>query len=92
MENQIDEEVKKDRIGRLIELVNEILEEQNQKFVGTVQKVLVEGRSKTNPEMLTGRVESGKVVNFAGDDALIGNVIDLKITEQRKWYLTGVLA
>ena len=92
MENQIDEEVKKDRIGRLIELVNEILEEQNEKFVGTVQKVLVEGRSKTNPEMLTGRVESGKVVNFAGDDALIGNVIDLKITEQRKWYLTGVLA
>lgn len=89
MENQIDDDVKRERIGRLIELVNSILEEQNERFVGTVQKVLVEGRSKNNPEMLTGRVESGKVVNFSGEDGLIGEVVDLRITEQRKWYLTG---
>ena len=74
---------------RLINLVNDILEEENTKLVGTVQKVLVEGYSKTNEAMLTGRTDGGKVVNFNGEDVLIGKMIELKITEQRKWYLTG---
>ncbi len=89
MENQVDEKVKSERIGRLINLVNEILEEENTKLVGTTQKVLVEGYSKTNEAMLTGRTDGGKVVNFNGEDALIGKIVELKITEQRKWYLTG---
>ena len=70
-------------------MVNDILEEENEKLVGTVQKVLVEGQSKTNENTLTGRTDGGKVVNFEGSDELIGNMIDLEITEQRKWYLTG---
>jgi len=89
MEDQIDEKVKSERIGRLINVVNDILEEENTKLVGTVQKVLVEGYSKTNEAMLTGRTDGGKVVNFTGDESLIGKMIELKITEQRKWYLTG---
>ena len=89
MEDQVDEKVKTERIGRLINVVNEILEEENAKLVGTVQKVLVEGHSKTNENTLTGRTDGGKVVNFEGSDELIGNMIDLEITEQRKWYLTG---
>lgn len=89
MEDQIDEEIKVERIGRLIEVVNEILEEQNEKLVGTTQKVLVEGTSKTNKETLTGRTDGGKVVNFVGDSSLIGQMVNLKITEQRKWYLAG---
>ena len=89
MEDQIDEEIKVERIGRLIEVVNEILEEQNEKLVGTIQKVLVEGTSKTNKETLTGRTDGGKVVNFVGDSSLIGQMVKLKITEQRKWYLAG---
>ena len=44
---------------------------------------------KTNENTLTGRTDGGKVVNFEGSDELIGNMIDLEITEQRKWYLTG---
>lgn len=90
-EDQVDEKVKTERIGRLINVVNEILEEENAKLVGTVQKVLVEGHSKTNENTLTGRTDGGKVVNFEGSDELIGNMIDLEITEQRKWYLTGKL-
>ncbi len=90
-EDQVDEKVKTERIGRLINVVNEILEEENVKLVGTVQKVLVEGHSKTNENTLTGRTDGGKVVNFEGSDELIGNMIDLEITEQRKWYLTGKL-
>ena len=89
MDNQIPEDVKTERIGRLIELVNTILEEQNEKLVGTVQKVLVEGKSKTDQKTLTGRTDGGKVVNFFGDYNLIGQMIELEVTEQRKWYLTG---
>lgn len=89
MQNQVPEDVKSERIGRLIEVVNTILEEENEKLVGTVQKVLVEGYSEKDSTMLTGRTDGGKVVNFEGDKALIGNMIKLKITEQRKWYLTG---
>lgn len=89
MQNQVPEDVKSERIGRLIEVVNAILEEENEKLVGTVQKVLVEGYSEKDSTMLTGRTDGGKVVNFEGDKALIGNMIKLKITEQRKWYLTG---
>ena len=88
MEDQVDEKIKTERIGRLINVVNEILEEENAKLIGTVQKVLVEGHSKTNENTLTGRTDGGKVVNFEGSDELIGNMIDLEITEQRKWYLT----
>jgi len=89
MDNQIPEDVKTERIGRLIELVNTILEEQNEKLVGTIQKVLVEGKSKTDETVLTGRTDGGKVVNFCGEEALIGKMIELEVTEQRKWYLTG---
>lgn len=89
MSDQIDEKIKSERIVRLVNLVNEILEEENIKLVGTVQKVLVEGYSKTNEAMLTGRTDGGKVVNFNGEESLIGKMIELKITEQRKWYLTG---
>ena len=89
MLDQVDEDVKSERIGRLINLVNDILEEENEKLVGTIQKVLVEGYSEKNGEMLTGRTDGGKVVNFEGDSSLIGNMIELKITEQRKWYLAG---
>jgi tRNA-2-methylthio-N6-dimethylallyladenosine synthase len=68
------------------------LEEQNEKLVGTVQKVLVEGKSKNNENFLTGRTDGGKVVNFKGSDDLIGKMININITEQRKWYLAGEIS
>ena len=89
MENQINETVKSERIGRLIEVVNEILEEENEKLVGSTQKVLVEGESKTNKETLTGRTDGGKVVNFIGSADMIGKIVNIKITKQHKWYLSG---
>ena len=53
--------------------------ENNKEYLGTVQKVLVEGPSKNNDKMLTGRTNSNKVVVFEGAEELIGQVIDLKI-------------
>ena len=89
MENQIPEEIKHKRFNRLKELVESQIEQNNQKYVGTMQKVLVEGPSKNNPEQLTGRTDSNKVVIFKGEKELINKVIDLKIVSEHMWYLKG---
>ena len=77
MPNQIPEEIKHKRFDRLKELVESQIEENNQKYIGTVQKVLVEGTSKNNKDMLTGRTDSNKVVIFEGSKDLINKIIDL---------------
>lgn len=89
MENQIPEEIKHKRFNKLKELVEMQIEENNQKYVGTTQKVLVEGSSKNNEKMLTGRTDSNKVVIFEGEKNLIGNMIQLKIVSEHMWYLKG---
>ena len=89
MTNQIPEEIKHKRFNRLKELVESQIAENNQKYVGTTQKVLVEGPSKNNSELLTGRTDSNKVVVFEGDNELINKIIDLKIVSEHMWYLKG---
>ena len=89
MENQVPEEIKHKRFDKLKELVESQIEENNQKYVGTIQKVLVEGESKNNQELLTGRTDSNKVVIFEGDKNLIGEIADLKIVSEHMWYLKG---
>ena len=89
MENQIPEETKHKRFDRLKALVESQIEENNKKYVGTIQKVLVEGTSKSNEEMLTGRIDSNKVVIFEGDKNLIGKMINLEIVSEHMWYLKG---
>ncbi len=89
MENQIPEEIKHKRFDRLKALVESGISVNNQKYIGTVQKVLVEGESKNNPNMLTGRTDSNKVVIFEGTKDLIHSVIELKIVSEHMWYLKG---
>ena len=89
MEDQIPEEIKHKRFDRLKELVESQVPENNAKYIGTVQRLLVEGTSKNNDNMLTGRTDSNKVVIFEGNKSLIGNVADVKITEDHMWYLSG---
>ena len=89
MENQVPDEIKHKRFNKLKELVESQIEENNQKYLGTIQKVLVEGESKNNKELLTGRTDSNKVVIFEGDKSLIGQMIDLKIVSEHMWYLKG---
>ena len=91
MENQVPDEVKHQRFDRLKELVESQIEENNSKYVGTVQKVLVEGFSKTNSKILTGRTDTNKVVNFEGNEDLIGNIVEMKIVSEHMWYLKGEL-
>ena len=89
MQNQIPEEIKHERFDKLKALVESQIEENNKKYIGTIQKILVEGTSKNNPNMLSGRTNSNKVVIFEGKKELIGTSIDLKIVSEHMWYLKG---
>ena len=91
MENQIPEEIKHKRFDRLKSLVESQIKENNDKYVGTMQKLLVEGVSKNNEEMLTGRTDTNKVVVFEGSKDLIGNMVDVEIVSEHMWYLKGTL-
>ena len=89
MENQVDEEIKHKRFDRLKELYENKIEENNKRYIGTTQKVLVEGTSRNNEEMLTGRTDTNKVIIFKGSKELIGKMVDIKIISEHKWYLKG---
>ena len=89
MENQVPDEIKHRRFDKLKKLVEKQIEENNKKYVGKVERVLVEGKSKNNELMLTGRTDSNKVVVFEGNNDLIGRVINLKIVSEHMWYLKG---
>lgn len=89
MENQIPDDIKHKRFDRLKTLVESQIPENNKKYVGTIQKILVEGPSKNNDKMLTGRTNSNKVVIFEGDNSLKDKIIDIKIVSEHLWYLKG---
>ena len=91
MQNQVPDEDKHRRFDKLKALVEGQIDSNNKKYVGTVQKILVEGKSKNNDKMLTGRTDSNKVVNFEGDESLIGHVIEIPIVSEHMWYLKGQL-
>ncbi len=89
MENQVPEEIKHKRFDRLKELYEMQMAQNNKKYIGTIQNILVEGYSKNNENMLTGRTDSNKVVVFNGEDSLIGKFIDVEIISEHMWYLKG---
>ena len=89
MENQVPDEEKHKRFEQLKTLVEKQIEINNQKYIGTIQKILVEGESKNNENFLTGRTDSNKVVIFEGDRSLIGTMQKLKIISEHMWYLKG---
>ena len=89
MENQVPEKIKHIRFNKLKELFESRIEENNNKYVGKIEKVLVEGESKNNKDLLTGRTDSNKVVIFEGDKSLIGKILNVKILSQHMWYLKG---
>ena len=89
-EDQVPENIKHERFEKLKELYNSKVDENNEKYINTCQKILVEGESKNNSQMLQGRTDTNKVVIFEKNENIkIGDVINLKITEAHKWYLKG---
>lgn len=89
MEDKVTYEEKVDRLERLKKLYEEILPKLNEKMVSKEYKLLVEGKSKTNDELYTGRTSQNKVVIFEADDSFIGKVVNVKIESQHLWYLKG---
>ena len=89
MEDKVTYEEKVDRLERLKKLYEEILPKLNEKMVGKEYKLLVEGKSKTNDALYTGRTSQNKVVIFKADDSFIGKVVNVKIESQHLWYLKG---
>ncbi|SHE38645.1 tRNA-2-methylthio-N6-dimethylallyladenosine synthase [Seinonella peptonophila] len=90
MQDNVPLEVKRERLHRLNEVVNEIARQKNEKLRGEIVEVLVEGESKKNPEILSGRTRSNKLVNFSGPKHLIGQMVYVKIDQPQTWTLNGV--
>ena len=85
----LDEKVKHERFERLKQLVEKQLEENNKKYIGTEQEILIEGVSKNNKNTLTGRTKTNKIVILEADDSYIGKIINVKIVSEHMWYLKG---
>ena len=90
-ENHISDDVKKERFNRLLESVNQAAANQAEKYLGEISEVLVEGKSKKNDQVLTGRNRQNKTVNFVGDERLIGQLVNVKIIDAKSFSLTGEL-
>ena len=88
-EEQIPEEIKHQRFNRLVDLVNSISAEKNAEYKDTVQKVLVEGPSKTGSRTFAGRTDGFKLVNFRGEASMTGTLVDVKITKSGTFSLEG---
>lgn len=89
MDGQLDQEIKKERLQRLIELQNKKSKEASDTYKGKIERVLVEGPSRKNDEVLTGRTSTNKIVLFAGSKDLEGTFVNVKINECKTWSLYG---
>ena len=88
MERQVPEEVKRDRIERLIEVVQHVAHDRNQARVGRTEEVLVEGPSRTDPALLRGRTRRNTTVNFEGT-AAPGELVHVEIEGATSTTLRG---
>jgi len=89
MDDNVPLEEKKDRLQRLNKVVNKYMQQQNERFDGEIVNVLVDGPSKKDKTVLSGYSQHNKLVNFKGDDSLIGQIIPVKITKVKTWSLEG---
>lgn len=81
MPDDVDEEVKKQRLYLLQQRINNQAAQFSRAMLGTEQRVLVEGPSKKDIMELTGRTENNRIVNFVGTPDMIGKFVDIKITD-----------
>lgn len=86
---QIPYEIKQNRIKRLIARQNEITEEISKDYVGNVYEILVEGLQEKKNGYVVGRTESGRLVSAKGDDSMIGEFKNVKITAVKNAQLLG---
>ena len=90
-EDTLDPQVKKERLYKLNELVNQGYLEGHQRFLNEIVDVLVDGPSKNNPEILAGYTPHQKLVNFKATNEHVGKIVKVKINEVKTWYMMGEL-
>jgi tRNA-2-methylthio-N6-dimethylallyladenosine synthase len=88
MEDQVDEDTKRERLERLVEVIQRHARVRNQELLGTLQEVLVEGASRTDPEVLRGRTRTNKTVLLTG--AAPGELVQVRIEAATSQTLRGV--
>ena len=87
--DQVPEDTKHERFGRLVDALNEISLRKNAAYIGRTEKVLVDGTARKEPGMLSGRTDGFKLVDFPGDEKLIGTFAEIEITEGKTFSLKG---
>ena len=91
MEDQVPEDVVKDRFDRLLKEVQEIARETSSRYTGQVVEVLAEEKNHQEAGHLTGRLSNNLLVHFKGDESLIGKLVSVQLTECRGFYYMGEL-
>lgn len=89
MEEQLDEEIKLRRLQEILNIQDEITLKINKKLEGSFQEILIEGKSESDPSMMTGRTRTNKIVNFSGNGFCPGTIIQVRIAEAKKHSLLG---
>ncbi|WP_245747950.1 tRNA (N6-isopentenyl adenosine(37)-C2)-methylthiotransferase MiaB [Formivibrio citricus] len=89
LEDDVPEEVKTKRLMRLQARLDEREQAVNRAMIGTVQRVLVEGISKKDPNELAGRTDNNRIVNFVGNPRLINHFVEIHITGALSHSLRG---
>ena len=89
MENQVPEDVVKDRFNRLLATINEVSHTISARYEGQRAKALVECINDHDSSLVTGRLTNNMLVHFPGDESLIGNIVDVKLTKCKGFYYMG---
>jgi len=89
MENQVPQDVVKDRFDRLLKVVNEISSKKTAKYEGTTQLVMAEEVNSHDHELITGRLSNNTVVHFKGTKDLIGQELKVKLLKAKGFYYFG---
>ena len=89
MEDPTPKAEKNRRFDRLVQLQNKISEEKHRSYIGKTFTVLVDGRDGEN---LTSRTDGGRLVRFPGEDSLMGQFVEVRITDCTTWSLVGEIA
>lgn len=92
MEEQVPEDVVKNRFDRLLKEVQEISKEMAERFTGTEQMVLVEEPNRQMEGYMTGRLGNNHVVHFPGDGSMTGGILKIRLDECRGFYYMGTLS
>jgi tRNA-2-methylthio-N6-dimethylallyladenosine synthase len=87
--DHLKEYIKSDRLSRVLSLQEDITYKKNKSLEGLITEILVEGKSDTDPDKITGRTRTNKIVNFYGNESDIGKLLNVRIIEAKQHSLYG---